>query len=39
MTQNHYIVCPGRVNIRKDLDIKNLDNLVEYFIEILNEDS
>ena len=39
MTQNHCIVCPGRVNMRKDMDMKNLDNLVEYFTDILNEDS
>ena len=38
MTQNHCILCPGRVNMRKDMDMKNLDNLVEYFTEILNED-
>ena len=36
MTQNHCIVCPGRVNMRIGMDMTNLDNLVEYFTEILN---
>ena len=37
MTQNHCLICPGRVSMRKDLDMSNLDDLVEYFTQILNE--
>ena len=40
VTQNHCIVmCPGRVNMRIVMHMTNLDNLVEYFTEILNENS
>ena len=39
MTQNHCIVCPGRVNMRTGMDMSNLDNLVEYFTKILNENT
>ena len=39
MTQNHCIVCPGRVNMRNGMDMTNLDHLVEYFTEILNENT
>ena len=37
MTQNHCIICPGRISMRKDLNLNNLDNIVEYFTQILNE--
>ena len=39
MSQNHCIICPGRIDMRKDLDMNNLDNLVQYFTAILNENS
>jgi hypothetical protein len=35
MTQSHCIVCPGRKEHRKNLDMTNLDDLVSYFNSIL----
>ena len=37
MTQNHCVICPGRKEQRKDLDLSNLDNLVSYFRTILEK--
>ena len=37
MTQNHCLICPGRKEQRKDLDLSNLDNLVSYFRTILEK--
>ena len=37
MTQNHCEVCPGRSQLRQDLDMTNLDDLVTYFNIILSE--
>ena len=37
MTQNHCKICPGRQNLRQGLNMDNLDDLVEYFTEILSE--
>ena len=39
MTQNHCLICPERQELRKDLDMENLDHLVMYFRQILNERS
>ena len=39
MTQNHCLICPGRQELRKDLDMENLDDLVLYFRQILSERS
>ena len=35
MTQSHCIVCPGRKEYRKNLDMTNLDDLVSYLNAIL----
>ena len=37
MTQSHSIVCPGRKEQRRNLDMTNLDDLVTYFNDILNQ--
>ena len=37
MTQNHCLICPERLELRKDLDMKNLDDLVSYFAQILSD--
>ena len=37
MTQNHCLICPERLVLRKDLDMENLDDLVSYFTQILSE--
>ena len=37
MTQNHCLICPGRKEERKDLDLSNLDNMVSYFRTILEK--
>jgi hypothetical protein len=39
MTQNHCIVCPGRQEMRRGLDMKNLDDLVDYFEILLSDKS
>ena len=39
MTQAHCNICPERISIRKDLDLKNLDDLVIYFKHILTDES
>jgi hypothetical protein len=39
MTQNHCLICPERLELRKDLDMKNLDDLVYYFGQILSDRS
>ena len=36
MTQNHCVSCPGRKEDRIGLDMSNLDDLVVYFTNILN---
>ena len=37
MTQNHCLTCQGREQLREDLDITQLDDLVIYFQRILKE--
>ena len=37
MTQNHCLLCPGRQEHRKNLDMTNLDDLVIYFNAILGD--
>ena len=37
MTQNHCLICPGRKEQRKNLDMTNLDDLVAYFKDILGD--
>ena len=37
MTQSHSIACPGRKEQRKNLDMTNLDDLVLYFNDMLNQ--
>ena len=37
MTQSQSIVCPGRKEQRKKLDMTNQDDLVLYFNDILNQ--
>ena len=37
MTQNHRKICPGRETLREGLNMDNLDDLVQYFTEILSE--
>ena len=39
MTQNHCKVCPERAELRKDMDMNNLDDLVIYFTHILSDKS
>ena len=39
MTQNHCVVCPGRKEDREGLDMSNLDDLVIYFTNILDQSS
>ena len=37
MTQNHCVICPGRKEERKNLDLNSLDDLVSYFRIILEK--
>ena len=37
MTQNHCVICPGRKEERKNLDLNSLDDLVLYFRIILEK--
>ena len=37
MTQNHCVLCPGRAEDRKGLDMNNLDDLVSYFTSIMDK--
>ena len=39
MSQNHCIVCPERTEMRTGLNMNNLDDLVDYFGQILSEKS
>ena len=39
MTQNHCLICPERQELRKNLNMENLDDLVIYFRQILSERS
>ena len=39
MTQNHCLICPERLELRKNLDMKNLDDLVSYFGQLLSDRS
>ena len=39
MTQNHCLICPERCDMRRGLDMSNLDNLVTYFEELLSDKS
>ena len=35
MTQSHCLECPEWEDIRKDLDVKNIDDLVKFFQRLL----
>ena len=37
MTQNHCVLCPGRMEDREGLDMNDLDHLVIYFTNILDK--
>ena len=37
ITQYHVMTCKGRLEMRKDLDLSNLDDLVEYFNRYLED--
>ena len=37
MTQSHCLECPEWGDIRKDLDVKNIDDLVKFFQRLLAE--
>ena len=37
MTQNHCVLCPGRMIDREGLDMNDLDDLVKYFSNILDK--
>ena len=37
--KNHCLICPERCDMRSGLDMKNLDNLVTYFEELLSDKS
>jgi hypothetical protein len=39
MSQNHCIVCPERAEMRTGLNMNNLDDLVNYFGQILSDKS
>ena len=39
MTQNHCKICPERADLRKDMDMDNLDDLVVYFTHVLSDKS
>ena len=37
MAQNHCKICPARLELRDNLDMENLDDLVIYFQAILSD--
>ena len=36
LSQDHIKVCPGRINLRKDLDLSKLEDLAVYFARYID---